>query len=190
MPLERAISEHRFAYSAQASTTKMEPPPGAPLLTDFPSYIGQAFENAFGRAGEPYGPAASDWISLLNALEGELVECAADSSHQHVKGKPCPWCRMEQSSPGFVAFNSNKAATVIPTHIDVSQVAAIINAIQDPGPSPNLQTVIVVPTNLEPRNTNKRVDVELEDQSLCRYRGFCSGSYFDIFWRRQLRYRD
>ena len=75
------------------------------------------------------------------------------------KGKPCPWCRMEQSSPGFVAFNSNKTATFIPTQIDVSQVAAIINAIRDPGPSPNIQTALVVPTNLIPDNT-KRVDVE------------------------------
>ena len=147
MPLERAINEDRFAYSTQPATTKMKPPPGAPLLTDFPVYIGQTFEKAFGRAGRTLRPSASEWVSLLNMLEGELAECAADSSHQHVKGKPCPWCRMEQSSPGFVAFTSNKSAN-IPTNIDMSQLVAIIRSIQDPGPSPNLKSLIVVPTNL------------------------------------------
>jgi DNA-binding helix-hairpin-helix protein with protein kinase domain len=150
MPLERAIGEDRFAYSAQTSTTKMQPPPGAPLLTDFPADIGQAFEKAFGRAGRTLRPSAANWVSLLNMLEGELAECTADSSHQHVKGKPCPCCRMEQSSPGFVAFTSNKPATNIPINIDVSQLVAIIRSIQDPGPSPNIQSLIVVPTNLIP----------------------------------------
>ena len=150
MPLERAIGEHRFAYSAQPATTKMQPPPGAPLPTDFPAYVGLAFEKAFGREGRTVRPSAADWISLLNMLEGELVECTADSSHQHVKGKPCPWCRMEQSSPGFVAFISNKSATNIPINIDVSQLVAILRSIQNPGPSPNLQTLIVVPANLVP----------------------------------------
>jgi DNA-binding helix-hairpin-helix protein with protein kinase domain len=147
MPLERAISEDRFAYSTETATTKMKSPPGAPLLTDFPAYIGQVFEKAFGRAGRTLRPGASEWVSLLDMLEGELVECAADSSHQHVKGKPCPWCRMEQSSPGFVAFASNKSAK-IPINIDMSQLAAIIRSIQDPGPSPNLESLIVVATNL------------------------------------------
>jgi DNA-binding helix-hairpin-helix protein with protein kinase domain len=147
MPLERAICEDRFAYSTQPATTKMKPPPGAPLLADFPAYIGQAFEKAFGRAGRTLRPSASEWVSLLNMLEGELAECAADSSHQHVKGKPCPWCRMEQSSPGFLAFTSNKSAN-IPFNIDMSQLVAVIRSIQDPGPSPNLESLIVVPTNL------------------------------------------
>src|SRR5262249_10925178 len=51
MPLERAIGEHRFAYSLLTSATNMKPPPSAPSLTDFPLEVGQAFENAFGRAG-------------------------------------------------------------------------------------------------------------------------------------------
>ena len=62
MPLERAIGEYRFAYSAQTTITKMLPPPGAPLLTDFPLYIGQAFETTFGRAGPNGRPTASQWV--------------------------------------------------------------------------------------------------------------------------------
>src|ERR1700691_6596726 len=104
MPLERAIGEFRFAYSSQSSVTRMEPPPGAPLLTDFPPYIAQAFETSFGRSGQSRRTSATEWILLLDNLEKALVECTVDSSHQHVQAKPCPWCRMEQSSPGFIAF--------------------------------------------------------------------------------------
>ena len=150
MPLERAIGEFRFAYSSQSETTKMEPPPGAPLLTDFPSYIGQAFESAFGRSGQSKRTSATEWVSLLDGLEKSLVECSADSSHQHVQGKPCPWCRMERNSPGFIAFNSNRMGTALPIQVDVSQFAAIINTIRDPGSIPDIQTAIVVGTNASP----------------------------------------
>jgi DNA-binding helix-hairpin-helix protein with protein kinase domain len=150
MPLERAIGEFRFAYSAQPSRTKMQPPPGAPLLTDFPPHIGAAFENAFGQQGQTQRSTAAEWVSLLDNLETYLVQCAADPSHQHVKDKPCPWCRMEQSSPGFVTFNSIRTAPVIPIHIDVSQIIALVNAIRDPGPAPTIQTVIIVSANVGP----------------------------------------
>jgi DNA-binding helix-hairpin-helix protein with protein kinase domain len=148
MPLERAIGEYRFAYSSQTATTKTLPPPGVPLLTDFPSYIGQAFETAFGRTGPSGRPTASQWVGLLESLEKELVVCAADSNHHHVQGKPCPWCRMEQSYPGFVAFSSAPTGVFIPISVDITQIAAIIRGIRDPGPTPNLQTVIVIPANL------------------------------------------
>jgi DNA-binding helix-hairpin-helix protein with protein kinase domain len=148
MPLERAIGEYRFAYSAQTSATKILPPPGAPVLTDFPPYIAQAFESAFGRAGPNGRPPAAQWVSLLETLEKELIACTADPTHRHVQGKPCPWCRMEQSYPGFVAFISAPAGVFIPTYVNISEIAAIIRGIRDPGPTPNLQTVIVAPTNL------------------------------------------
>ena len=146
MPLERAIGEYRFAYSAQSSATKMLPPPGAPLLTDFPADIGQAFENAFGRSGQSQRSSAVKWISLLENLEKSLVTCAADSSHQHIQGKPCPWCRMEQTNPGFIAFNSVGISAFIPINVDISQITAIISAIRDPGPILDIHTAIVAQT--------------------------------------------
>ena len=147
MPLERAIGEYRFAYSAQSSLTKMQPPPGAPLLADFPPDIGQAFEKAFGRSGKSLRSSAAEWVSLLENLEKSLVTCTADNSHQHVQGKPCPWCRMEQTNPGFIAFNSIVTSAPIPIQVDISQIAAIIGAIRDPGPVPDIQTAIVVQSN-------------------------------------------
>ena len=96
MPISRAIEECRFAYSDQRAVTKMHPPPGAPLLTDFPPYIAQAFEKAFGRQGTNGRPPAAEWVDMLHRLESELFQCTGDSNHHHVKGRPCPWCRMEQ----------------------------------------------------------------------------------------------
>lgn len=150
MPLERAIGEYRFAYSPNTARTRMEPPPGAPFLTDFPPFVGQAFETSFGLSGRSARVTASDWVNLLETLETYLVQCTADRSHQHIKGLPCPWCRMEQVSPGFIAFNPVGTTPPIPIHVDVSQLAAFIRAIRDPGPTPNIQTVIVLPAAMQP----------------------------------------
>ena len=150
MPLERAIHECRFAYSAQALLTKMEPPPGAPLLTDFPPPVGHAFERSFGRTGVTLRTKASEWVALLQSLERELVQCGVNSSHHHVRGKPCPWCRMEQTSPGFITFISSTTTVFVPTHIDISQLAALLRGIRDPGPLPDLQSFIVAPTTIQP----------------------------------------
>ena len=180
---QRAIGEHRFAYSAHTSATNMQPPPGA-ALADFPVEIGQAFENAFGRAGRNKRPSASEWISLLDSLEKSLVDCAADPSHQHVTGRPCPWCRMEQSSPGFIAF----IPMVVAIHTDpggCDPLAAILKAIRDPGPTPEIQTTIVVPTTLGHQRRHQRVNLYAKDKSVCRHRCVGRRSDFHILWRRR-----
>ncbi|HEX4228305.1 MAG TPA: peptidoglycan-binding protein [Bryobacteraceae bacterium] len=181
MPLERAIFEHRFAYSSQISMTRMEPPPGAPLLTDFPVDIGQTFENGFGRSGQNKRSSAIEWISLLDNLEKTLVTCSVDSSHQHVQGKPCPWCRMEQSSPGFIAFNSNNIAAALPIHIDVSQCAAIIRSIRDPGPIPDIQTAIIVQTSASPAAPTAALLVTLRTRALIGIGASAGGAMLIFF---------
>jgi len=150
MPLERSIGEYRFAYSLHLSRTRMLPPPGAPLLTDFPPFIGETFEKTFGPSGPNGRTTAAEWVSILQSLEPHLVQCAAEPSHQHIKDKSCPWCRVEQSSPGFITFNAVGPATVIPSHIDLSQIVGIVNAIRDPGPTPAIQTVLVSHPNISP----------------------------------------
>jgi DNA-binding helix-hairpin-helix protein with protein kinase domain len=181
MPLERAIGEFRFAYSAQASRTQMLPPPGAPLLTDFPPHLGAAFENAFGQQGRSLRSTAAEWISLLENLETYLVPCSAEPSHQHIKDKPCPWCRMEQSSPGFVTFNTFTTATAIPIHVDVSQIAALINAIRDPGPTPTIQTVIIVPTNVGPAPLASGLNTNLKRRAYLGVGASASGAILISF---------
>jgi DNA-binding helix-hairpin-helix protein with protein kinase domain len=140
MPLERAIKEFRFAYSQQPF--EMQPPPAAPLLTDFPDYIAKAFEAAFGREGLQGRPSAEDWVMLLGSLESELERCSI-RPHHHVRGRPCPWCRMEQAFPGFLAFSSGHTGQPIPTYIiDTGQFAALINAIVDPGAPPDINSIL------------------------------------------------
>jgi DNA-binding helix-hairpin-helix protein with protein kinase domain len=143
MPLERAIAEFRFAYSAR-QTTAMSPPPNAPLLSDFPSYISEAFENAFGPDGVRDRPKPDKWVELLSRLEGDTQKCSTKPSHDHVRGSACPWCRMEQAHPGFVAFISKTAVRDLPIAIDTKQALALIASIKDPGPVPDIQTVLVV----------------------------------------------
>jgi DNA-binding helix-hairpin-helix protein with protein kinase domain len=147
MPLERAIAEFRFAYSA-SKTTDMEPPPNAPLLSEFPDYIAEGFEKAFGPASVQGRPKPETWIGLLKRLEGDTQQCSTNPAHHHVQGKPCPWCKMEQTSPGFVAFiSTNPNIRVLPTTVDTSQVIALIASIKDPGTVPDIKSVLTVPAN-------------------------------------------
>jgi hypothetical protein len=108
MPLERAIEEFRFAYSARRNRTRMEPPPNVPLLTDIPADMRDAFETAFGKAGVVTGrPQAADWVRLIGSAEKQVIACRASLAHQYLKpARSCPWCRMEAAFPGFVAFTT------------------------------------------------------------------------------------
>lgn len=151
MPPQRAIVEFRFAYSQHTTTTKMEPPPNAPLLNDFPEYISNAFEKSFGREGvNGSRPTAAEWVSLLERLRSELTICASNRAHHYYKGAPnCPWCRMELAVPGFVAFGSLQQINVIPTTVDLSHLIALISGIRDPGSTPDIKSIIV-PINIKP----------------------------------------
>ena len=164
MPLERAISEFRFAYSANKSATSMEPPPNVPLLSDFPDYISSAFENAFGRNRVQDRPKAETWVSLLERLEHELQQCSSNSAHHHVKGKPCPWCRMEQANPGFVAFTSNQPVRTLPTSIDTISGCPLINSVKDPGTPPDIYSVVQAPANPAPSGTSSAIIASLRKQ--------------------------
>jgi DNA-binding helix-hairpin-helix protein with protein kinase domain len=142
MPLERAIAELRFAYS-MSKTTAMEPPPNAPLLSDFPDYIAEGFELAFGPPGVQERPKPEKWIELLNRLEKDVQRCSTNSSHHHVRGRTCPWCRMEQAYPGFVAFvSTGSGIRDLPIVIDTSQVLTLIESVRDPGAIPDIRSVL------------------------------------------------
>ena len=85
MPLETAIAQFRFAYSARKNETLMEPPPHVPILSDIPSELSR--------------------VEMLARSERELIRCAKSANHHHFKTAPtCPWCRMEAAYPGFLAF--------------------------------------------------------------------------------------
>jgi DNA-binding helix-hairpin-helix protein with protein kinase domain len=96
MPIERAISEHRFAYS-KSRGSGMEPPPGASTLDDVPKKLAEYFERAFSPDGEKDRPTAKHWVDALNEFEKSLVKCKSNKLHYHSRAaRTCPWCRMER----------------------------------------------------------------------------------------------
>lgn len=93
MPVERAIAEHRFAYSGRANHG-LAPPPAMGRLTDLPAEVAELFEEAFGHDPRRR-PAPAAWIAALGRMEAALVRCAAVPRHWHSPASACPWCRIE-----------------------------------------------------------------------------------------------
>jgi DNA-binding helix-hairpin-helix protein with protein kinase domain len=104
MPIERAISEGRFAFGSHAPGRGMAQPPFSLSLTALPPAIASLFERAFARPvpGIPR-PAAAEWYAALQTLKSELTVCANDRGHRYVKTlRVCPWCEiMEAGGPNF-----------------------------------------------------------------------------------------
>jgi DNA-binding helix-hairpin-helix protein with protein kinase domain len=105
MPLERSISEFRFAYSEHAATFQMRPPPGTPALTTVSPEVAALFERAFAAEGATAGrPAPQEWATALAALNQSLTQCGQTRAHHYFKILPdCPWCRIERKA-GLLLF--------------------------------------------------------------------------------------
>jgi DNA-binding helix-hairpin-helix protein with protein kinase domain len=162
--IDRLIADHRFAYSARHRSTLMDPPPNVPTLADLPMSIGDAFECAFGPSGASSGRvSASDWGTILDKAEGELVQCASISAHHYFRSaKSCPWCRMERASPGFQAFAPIFPISTGDRPLDLRELMAAVRAVKDPGPAPDLAKlmphgqILRSPTWLEIRRARLR----------------------------------
>lgn len=150
MPLERAITEHRFAYSNRRSVG-MRPPPGTVSLKDFPASLAAAFEAAFDPAAQR--PTAEQWAKLLEQLEANLKRCAANALHYYPSAaSECPWCRMERTV-GIVLFlpppDQNAAAASAQGGFDLRAIWAAIEAVRLPPtapPQPVLPSVNLTPS--------------------------------------------
>lgn len=151
MPMDLAIREFRFAYSARSAATEMDPPPHVPTLKDMPLAISDALERAFGPSGvmPASRPTAEDWVQMLDGAEAELSRCGQNSAHHYFRtGPDCPWCRMEKAYPGFSAF----VPTMPPTlgtaggTVNLGQLIAAMRGIRDPGVAPDLSSLM--PQNL------------------------------------------
>ena len=140
MPMERAIAECRFAYSARQQATQMAPPPNVPSLKDFPISLADAFELAFGPAGVLSGRrSATAWTDILEKAERELILCAHSSAHNYFRVAPsCPWCKMENAVPGFLAFVPVYRASPVGSTVDLGQLIAAARGVPDPGSPPDL----------------------------------------------------
>ncbi|MFN7946463.1 MAG: hypothetical protein U0Z53_14025 [Blastocatellia bacterium] len=93
MPLERAISERRFAWGADAAQRQMQPPPGTLSLAAIPDEIAELFRCAFLSFNRPQ---PTEWIEMLERLSGALKKCSLHSGHHYFqKLTNCPWCDIE-----------------------------------------------------------------------------------------------
>jgi DNA-binding helix-hairpin-helix protein with protein kinase domain len=99
MPIEKAIQEHRFAYSADRHRTDMVQPPHTPPLDYSGRGLAGLFERAFAQAaasGHHPRPTAGQWVDALKAFQSQLATCKQNASHAFVPANgPCPWCAIE-----------------------------------------------------------------------------------------------
>jgi len=96
MPLERAISEFRFAYGADAEARKMRQPPGTLALDSMPPPLVDLFRRAFLLTDRP---RPREWIEQLDALAKALKKCDLHSGHYYYRElRDCPWCGIESQA--------------------------------------------------------------------------------------------
>lgn len=169
MPIEKAITEHRFAYS-KARLVGMEAPPAVPPLSDFPPQIGAAFEAAFGPAGGRSRPTPKQWISLLEELEQVLRPCPVNNLHRYPQTAPeCPWCRMERMQPGvqlFVPAATFDTTTFLGTTSgDLATIWRAIEGVQPPPAGPSTPT-------LTPHNSSPSTAAQAAKESRWKRRAF------------------
>lgn len=140
MTIEQAISEYRFAYSPDSSSTQMQLPPSAPRLADFPPVLSDLFIRAFTRAGANDNRAsAREWIAPLEKLSRNLKQCDSNQSHHfsnHLTA--CPWCRVE----GLVGIPMFGIRVVIEgiDKFNISAVLAQIDALRPPSEPVSIPT--------------------------------------------------
>jgi DNA-binding helix-hairpin-helix protein with protein kinase domain len=182
MPMDRAIAQFRFAYSARRSSTLMEPPPNVPTLSDLPISLGDAFERSFGPSGATGArPSASEWISIIEKAEGELVRCSVSSAHHYFRAaKNCPWCRMERAYPGFLAFVPVFPVQTGDRPLDLGQLISAVHAVKDPGPAPDLGQIM--PAVVRPTPNGNRAKWDKARKNRFRRRiGAIIGFAFGLF---------
>jgi DNA-binding helix-hairpin-helix protein with protein kinase domain len=165
MPMERAISEYRFAYGPIAAASQMQPPPASLGLDGVTRDVALLFERTFSRQGSlPSGrPNAREWAAALGDLERHLKTCASNPAHQFLNTlHRCPWCEIEEAT-GVPLFH---AAIVGQTQSGFTIAAfwAKVNAILHPGPLPSLprledQTVTLSPAALELQEATPATDI-------------------------------
>ena len=140
MPLEKAIAEYRFAYSAR--NTGMTPPPGTVRLNDFTPRVGQLFEQAFSPNHLGKRPSAAMWVEALTELENSLRACSRSKLHRYSRNaSECPWCRMEAEYGRPLFIDTDLGAIHVPKGrldpaqgfvLDIPSLMAAINGVAIP----------------------------------------------------------
>ena len=135
MPIEKAITECRFAYSVSNNKTGMSPPPYSLAVAEVSQDLISLYERAFSRQSSQANgrPTAQEWGKALSTLESRLRQCSDDLGHYFTAGKTCPWCRIfRDGGPNFFISVSLKIDSSRPP-FDVVKIWATIEAIARPG---------------------------------------------------------
>lgn len=144
MPIEKAIAEHRYAYSGNAAANLMQPPPFAPRALIVSADIASLWERAFSptSAQGPGRPSALEWVKCLSALEQSVARCAQHPGHFYLTtAGACPWCAIESSSGVLLFFTPS--GTILPSGaFNLAIVWSRIGQVAHPGPAPE----IILPT--------------------------------------------
>lgn len=107
LSLENAVEANAYAFGRAAKSKGIAPPSINSSIhpSDLPNDIAELFERAFDARGNTGGrPTAQEWAQTLqHSVLGNLQACPKSKKHHYIKGKSCPWCRLEgsRSTPVF-----------------------------------------------------------------------------------------
>ncbi|KLJ01303.1 hypothetical protein [Luteimonas sp. FCS-9] len=123
MPIERAIPEFRYAYTANGAALRMQPPPFSAPASAASAPVAQLWERAFGQAGTAPGarPSAQEWIKALEVVERKFARCSAHPAHYYYGAlSACPWCPIERAGIALFGMPLGSAPPVQsgPTNAD------------------------------------------------------------------------
>jgi DNA-binding helix-hairpin-helix protein with protein kinase domain len=143
MPIERAIQQGRFAFSQNAASLQMTPPPNALRLNHVPVKVASLFERAFRLSAAREGrPAAQEWISALDQLGQELAVCSRHTGHKYFKQLPqCPWCEI-LAGGGPDLFVSVNVLGRVAEQFDLEGIWKSIQAVRIPIEMPQVAPVV------------------------------------------------
>ncbi len=136
--IEQAITDSRYAYSADTARTRMAPPPGSLPMSALPPDIRALFEAAFAPTAVRGGrPGAEQWATALTTLGATLCQCGVNAAHWFAPvAGACPWCEVEARS-GLALFPAVFVAGTT-GHGGIVLLWTEIQAVPDPGPLPAL----------------------------------------------------
>lgn len=140
MPIEKAISEYRFAFSANGKQALIEPPPHTLPLSSASPQVSLLFEQAFSREGSKDNgrPTAREWVTALESLEKQIKKCGTNASHYHLANlTACPWCKIEYAT-GAILFSMYIQHGTQGTTYNMAMVWKKIADVTPPPPPPEL----------------------------------------------------
>lgn len=138
LPIEKAITEFRYAYSRAATTLQMAPPPQTLNLRLVMPKAADLFERAFTKGSESRTarPTADEWYDVLHELRSSLKGCSNDMGHMYPNSlASCPWCDLVKTgAPNFfISVLATKVATgTITLTFDVRTLWTQIESVNPP----------------------------------------------------------